>query len=98
LVANYKRLSAVEQAFRTMKTISLRVRPIHHRKKDRVIAHVFLCMLAYYVDYHPRRNLAPMLFAEDDPVGEAAQRKSAVEPDKPSPHAKKKGNYRENKS
>ena len=90
LVADYKRLSAVEQAFRTLKTISLRVRPIHHRKKNRVIAHVFLCMLAYYVEYHLRRKLAPILFAEDDPAGKAAQRKNAVEPAKPSPKAKKK--------
>ena len=81
-MANYKRLSTVEQAFRTLKTISLRVRPIHHRKKNRVIAHVFLCMLAYYVEYHLRRKLAPILFAEDDPAGKAAQRKNAVEPAK----------------
>ena len=96
LVANYKRLSTVEQAFRTMKTISLRVRPIHHRKKNRVIAHVFLCMLAYYVEYHLRRKLAPMLFAEDDPAGKAAQRKNAVEPAKPSPRAKKKARTKRN--
>ena len=96
LVANYKRLSTVEQAFRTMKTISLRVRPIHHRKKNRVIAHVFLCMLAYYVEYHLRRRLAPMLFAEDDPAGKAAQRKNAVEPAKPSPQAKKKARTKRN--
>ena len=55
LVLNYKRLSAVEQTFRTMKQISLQVRPIHHRKKNRVVAQVFLCMLAYYVEYHLRR-------------------------------------------
>jgi transposase len=90
LVANHKRLSTVEQAFRTMKTISLRVRPIYHRKKDRGIAHVFLCMLAYYVEYHLRRNLAPMLSGEDDPVGKAAQHKNALEHAKPSPQAKKK--------
>ena len=96
LVANYKRLSTVEQAFRTIKTISLRVRPIHHRKKNRVIAHVFLCMLAYYVEYHLRRKLAPILFAEDDPAGKAAQRKNAVEPAKPSPQAKKKARTKRN--
>ena len=93
---NYKRLSTVEQAFRTMKTISLHVRPIHHRKKNRVIAHVFLCMLAYYVEYHLRRKLAPMLFAEDDPAGKAAQRTKAVEPAKPSPQAKKKARTKQN--
>ena len=89
LVADYKRLSAVEQAFRTLKTISLRVRPIHHRKKNRVIAHVFLCMLAYYVEYHLRRKLAPILFAEDDPAGKAAQRKNAVEPGKKKARTKR---------
>ena len=96
LVANYKRLSTVEQAFRTMKSISLHVRPIHHRKTNRVIAHVFLCMLAYYVEYHLRQKLAPMLFAEDDPAGKAAQRKNAVEPAKPSPQAKKKARTKRN--
>ena len=90
LVADYKRLSSVEIAFRTLKNISLRVRPIHHRNRKRVIAHVFLCMLSYYVEYHLRRKLAPVLFAEDDPIGKQAQRKDAVEPSKPSPQAKKK--------
>jgi len=90
LVTHYKRLSTVEIAFRTMKSMSLQVRPIHHRTKNRVVAHVFLCMLAYYVEYHLRRKLAPMLFAEDDPAEKKAQRKSIVEPAKPSEQAKKK--------
>jgi len=90
LVTSYKRLSTVELAFRTMKRISLQVRPIHHRAKDRVTAHVFLCMLAYYVEYHLRQKLAPMLFAEDDPAGKQAQRKSVVEPAKPSEQATRK--------
>ena len=51
-----------------MKSMSLQVRPIHNRTKDLVVAHVFLCMLAYYVEYHLRRKLAPLLFAEDDPA------------------------------
>ena len=96
LVADYKRLSTVEIAFRTMKTISLHVHPIYHRNKNRVIAHVFLCMLAYYVEYHLRRKLAPMLFADDDLEGKKAQRKTAVEPSKPSPGAKKKARTKHN--
>src|SRR3989337_2143948 len=58
-VRSYKRLAAVERAFRSLKTVDLKVRPIHHRKADRVRAHVFLCMLAYYVEWHMRSALAP---------------------------------------
>ncbi|EDX72258.1 hypothetical protein MC7420_927 [Coleofasciculus chthonoplastes PCC 7420] len=65
-VKAYKSLSKVEQAFRSYKTIDLKVRPIYHRNSDRVKAHVFLCMLAYYVEWHMRRCLAPILFDEDD--------------------------------
>ncbi|MEQ8756064.1 MAG: IS1634 family transposase, partial [Coleofasciculus sp. G1-WW12-02] len=65
-VKAYKSLSKVEQAFRSYKTIDLKVRPIYHPKSDRVKAHVFLCMLAYYVEWHMRRCLAPLLFDEDD--------------------------------
>ena len=66
VVRAYKSLSGVERAFRTMKTIDLKVRPIHHRREDRVRAHVFLCMLAYYVEWHMRRALAPLLFEDHD--------------------------------
>jgi len=90
LVSDYKRLAMVEWAFRTMKSMSLRVRPIHHVKRERVIAHVFLCMLAYYVEYHLRKKLAPMLFAEENPVAKRVERKSIVEPAKPSDSARKK--------
>ncbi len=90
LVTNYKRLSTVEMAFRAMKSMSLQVRPIHHRNKKRVVAHVFLCMLAYYVEYHLRRKLAPMLFADDDLEEKRVQRENVVEPSKPSDKAKKK--------
>ena len=90
LVSDYKRLSAVERAFRVMKSISLRVRPIYHVKPERVIAHVFLCMLAYYVEFHLRKKLAPMTFAEDDLEAKRAQRDNVVEPVKPSENAKKK--------
>jgi len=80
LVTDYKRLSSVERAFRTMKSISLRVRPIYHVKKERVIAHIFLCMLSYYVEYHLRKKLAPMTFAEDDLEARRSQREHIVEP------------------
>jgi hypothetical protein len=72
VVLSYKRLAHVERAFRSMKTLDLHIRPIHHRKADRVRAHVLLCMLAYYVEWHMRRALAPILFDDDDkPAGEA---------------------------
>jgi transposase len=79
-VRNYKSLSAVERAFRSMKTIDLKVRPIHHRKADRVRAHVLLCMLAYYVEWHMRQALAPLLFDDHDRAAAQAQRRSIVEP------------------
>lgn len=60
-VAAYKRLSEVERAFRAYKGVDLKVRPIHHWREDRVRAHVFLCMLAYYVEWHMKRRLEPML-------------------------------------
>ena len=86
VVRHYKRLAAVERAFRTLKSVSLKVRPIHHRRKHRVICHVFLCMLAYYVEYHLRKKWAPLLFVDEDPV----QREDAVKPAKRSPEAEKK--------
>lgn len=65
-VRTYKSLSQVEQAFRSMKGIDLLIRPIHHRTEDRVPAHIFLCMLAYYVKWHMRRALAPILFDDEE--------------------------------
>jgi len=79
-VRAYKDLSKVEQAFRSLKTVDLKVRPIFHRLENRVRAHVFLCMLAYYVEWHMRRALAPILFEEDAPEEAAALRKSIVAP------------------
>jgi transposase len=79
-VRAYKDLAKVERAFRCLKTVDLHVRPIHHRLEQRVRAHVFLCMLAYYVEWHMRRAWAPLLFAEDDPQGAAARRGSPVQP------------------
>ena len=66
-VRAYKRLSAVERAFRSLKTVDLKVRPVFHRTAERVRAHVLLCMLAYYVEWHMRRALAPLLFDDEDP-------------------------------
>ena len=64
-VLAYKSLALVERAFRSLKSIDLEVRPVHHRLAGRVRAHVFLCMLAYYVAWRMRRKLAPLLFEED---------------------------------
>ncbi len=90
LVERYKSLSAVENAFRSIKTVDLHVRPIHHRDADRVRAHVFLCMLAYYVEWHMRQALKPLLFDEDDPETARSQRPDVVSPIQPSPSAKGK--------
>jgi DDE family transposase len=89
-VRSYKGLSAVERAFRSLKTVDLHVRPIYHRLPERVRAHVFLCMLAYYVEWHMRRKLAPMLFDDEDPQGAASSRASVVAPAMVSPSAKRK--------
>ena len=74
VVHNYKRLSAVEQAFRSLKTVDLKVGPIHHNRAPRVICHVCMCMLAYFVEWHMKQRLAPILLAEDDPEGKKAAR------------------------
>jgi hypothetical protein len=79
-VRAYKDLAKVERAFRCLKTVDLHVRPIHHRLEQRVRTHVFLCMLAYYVEWHMRRAWAPLLFAEDDPQRAAGRRGSPVQP------------------
>jgi transposase len=86
-VRDYKRLAEVEQAFRSLKTVDLRVRPIHHRKAERVRAHVFLCMLAYYVEWHMRRDLAPILFDDDDRAVAESARESVVDAAQRSPRA-----------
>ena len=75
-VRAYKSLDRVERAFRSFKGVDLKVRPVHHRLEGRVRAHVFLCMLAYYVEWHMRRALAPMLFHDDDPAAAEAARSS----------------------
>lgn len=88
-VRSYKSLSEVERAFRTLKGIDLRVRPIHHRTVDHVRAHIFLCLLAYYVEWHMRRALAPLLF-HDEQLPDDRKRRDPVAPAQPSPSAKKK--------
>ena len=89
-VAAYKSLANVERAFRSMKTVDLNVRPVFHYSEQRVRAHVFLCMLAYYVQWHMRARLKPMLF-DDEHLDEAsASRASPVVKAVRSEHAKAK--------
>ena len=90
VVSTYKSLAHVERAFRSIKTVDLDVRPIHHRLAGRVRAHVFLCMLAYYVVWHMRKALAPLLFDDHDKDTAAAERPSPVAPAKVSAAAKAK--------
>lgn len=89
-VRNYKSLSGVERAFRSLKTVDLHVRPIHHREPDRVRAHIFLCMLAYYVEWHMRQDLAPLLFDDDDQAAAEKLRTSVVAPAQRSASAQQK--------
>ena len=89
VVRNYKSLSAVERAFRTLKSVDIMIRPIRHRKEVRVKAHIFLCMLTYYVEWHLRKSLSPLLF-EDEELKYDRKRRDPVAPAKSSPSAKKK--------
>jgi transposase len=89
-VRAYKALSGVERAFRSYKTVDLRVRPIYHYLADRVRAHGLLCMLAYYVEWHMRQALAPVLFDDEDHEEPEAQRPSGVAPAQPSAKARRK--------
>jgi transposase len=77
-VSAYKSLSQVERAFRSLKSVDLEIRPIHHWLSDRVRSHVFLCMLSYYVEWHMRRSLSPMLFHDEDKNAALASRASPV--------------------
>src|SRR5207247_4001197 len=72
-VRNYKALANVERAFRSLKTVDLKVRPIHHRLADRVRAHIFLCMLAYYVEWHMREAWRELMFADVDQEAKASR-------------------------
>ena len=87
-VRNYKALANVERAFRSLKTIDLKVRPIHHRLADRVRAHIFLCMLAYYVEWHLREAWRELLFADTDTDAKATR--DPVAPARRSPAARRK--------
>jgi len=89
-VRAYKGLSVAERAFRSYKTVDLKVRPIHHHLEDRVRAHVFLCMLAYYVEWHMRKALAPLLFDDEDKTSADAERSSIVAPARRSAGALRK--------
>ena len=89
-VQAYKGLSKVERAFRSIKSVDLKIRPIYHHLADRVRAHVFLCVLAYYVEWHMRGELAPLLFDDEDPAAGEARRTSPVAPAQVSEHAERK--------
>src|ERR1700749_902992 len=93
-VRAYKSLSGVEHAFRSLKTVDLELRPVFHWTAPRVRAHVLLCMLAYYLEWHMRRSLAPMLFDDPDPAARAAQRTSPVAKAEPSPAAQRKAAHK----
>ena len=84
-VRNYKALANVERAFRSLKTIDLKVRPIHHRTADRVRAHIFLCVLAYYVEWHLREAWRELMFADTEVQAKATR--DPVAPAKRSPAA-----------
>ena len=101
-VRNCKALANLERAFRSLKTVDLKVGPIHHRLEDRMRAHIFLCMLAYYVEWHMREVWGPLLFAEEnqaakadrDPVAPAQRSEQALQkvlmrtlPDSPPAHS-----------
>jgi hypothetical protein len=88
LVRTYKALTAVERAFRTIKTVDLRIRPIHHHTESRVRAHIFLCVLAYYVEWHMREAWRELLFADEDLVAKATR--DPVAPAQRSKAAKRK--------
>ena len=90
VVGAYKSLARVERAFRSLKTVDLHLRPIHHWLAPRVRAHVFLCMLACHVEWHMRERLKPILFDDDDPAAAAGERASIVAPAQPSPAALRK--------
>jgi hypothetical protein len=83
-VLTYKRLAKVERAFRTLKSVDLQVRPIYHRLEDRVRAHLFICMLAYYVEWHLRQAWAELLYTDE----EGSQRDTPVAPVRPSESGK----------
>ena len=88
-VCGYTSLAQVERAFRSLKSLDLLIRPIRHRTEERVPAHIFLCMLAYYVEWHLRRVWAPLLF-EDEELPQQRQRRDPVLPPSSSESAQAK--------
>ena len=88
-VRQYKSLSQIEQAFRCIKTVDLHVRPIFLRNEDHVKAHIFLCVLAYYLEWHLRQSLAELLYA-DEQLKQQRQTRDPVAPAEPSPSAQTK--------
>lgn len=90
VVQSYKDLARVERAFRCLKTVDLDIRPIRHWASDRVKSHIFLCMLAYHIEWHLRKALAPLLFHDTDIAKARTARASPVEKTKPSEIAKAK--------
>jgi hypothetical protein len=94
IVGAYKSLSNVERAFRSLKTVDLEIRPIHHRRGQRVRAHVLLCMLAYYLEWHMRQRLKPILFDDHDKPAAEADRSSIVAKATRSDAAKRKAKTR----
>jgi transposase len=78
-VRRYKSLAQVERAFRSLKGMDLRIRPIHHHTEDHVRAHILLCMLAFYVEWHMRQDLAPLLF-QDEELSQNRARRDPVAP------------------
>ena len=91
-VRHYKSLAQVERAFRILKSVDLRIRPIHHRLADRVRAHIFVCMLAYYVEWHLREAWRELLFADTDQAAKATR--DPVAPARRSAAAKRKASTR----
>jgi hypothetical protein len=89
-----KSLAHVERAFRSLKSIDIDIRPVHHRRAGRVRAHVFLCMLAYHVAWHMRRKLAPLLFEDHQRPAAAVSRTSPVAAAEVSPAARAKARSR----
>jgi len=94
IVRTYKSLADVERLFRTLKGIDLKIRPIFHRIDPRVRAHIFLCLLAYYVEWHMRQTLAPLLF-DDETLSDDRRRRDPVAPAKPTAAARRKKTVRQ---
>ncbi len=97
VVAHYKNLASVERAFRSLKSIDLRVRPINHRLENRAPSHIFICMLAYYIEHQLRELLAGLMFVDEDKSA-AERRDSIVSPAPRSESARRKDAIRRNEA